>query len=193
MRLFQCAKSLFLAFLISTPLLSKAQTLQPGFDGQEYLEMLRIVAQQVDTLQRGKTPQPQYHTIAYRSTETALDNRWDLWLHKDKQTMVISLRGTTINGVSWLENFYCAMIPATGSLQVSDSTTFQYKLSNDPKATVHVGWTLGLALIAPDILQKIKLNYQEHTIKQIVIIGHSQGGAIAFLLHSYLHYLIESK
>lgn len=183
--------SLLLLVSISVTLRSNAQTLQPGFNAAEYLEMLRIVAQQMDTSHRGTVPRPEQYTREYRSTPTALDNRWDLWLDHDRKTMVVSLRGTTLAAESWLENFYSAMVPAKGSLQLNDSTTFHYKLSNDPKATVHIGWTLGLALMAPDIIGKIKEYHQRYQIKQLVVLGHSQGGALAFLLRSYLQYQVQ--
>jgi hypothetical protein len=67
---------------------SKAEAqLKPGFDKEEYHEMLRVCAQIVGTpaTDARKDLKPLYHTLAYRSDVTALDNRWDLWVHKKWQ------------------------------------------------------------------------------------------------------------
>jgi hypothetical protein len=104
--------------------------------------------------------------------------------------MVVSLRGTTSDKDSWLENFYCAMIPATGSLRLDTNYTFNYKFANDPKAMVHVGWAIGIGSLAPDIVARIR-EYYARGVRQVIIEGHSQGGALSFLLTSYLHYLTE--
>lgn len=186
-------KSLLLVLLLPAFMVTRAQTLQPGFDANEYLEMLRITSMHADSQHRKSIPSPESFQLVYRSTPTPLDNLWDLWTNANNSIIVISIRGTTLKAESWLENFYCAMIPAKGSLQTSDSTTFNYQFSNDPKATVHVGWTLGLAGMAPGMIAKIKEYYTTYHTKQIVVMGHSQGGALSFLLRSYLYYQVQQQ
>lgn len=169
------------------------QDLASGFSKAEYLQLLKIAASQGDTLQPGPnylTP-PEDYTRIYRSDEVGLKNRWDLWIDDEEQKLVISIRGTINDGVSWLENFYSTMVPATGELILDSQTTFTYRLAKDPKATVHAGWTLGLAYMAPSIVEQLSEQYNQHGIKSVYIMGHSQGGALAFLLTSYLHYLME--
>jgi hypothetical protein len=166
------------------------QVLQPGFDVDEYATMLRISANQVDMQFRGEIPKELDYTRVYRSPEVGLHNKWDLWMSKDKSIMVVSLRGTTSDMDSWLENFYSAMIPATGSLKLDSNYTFNYKFANDPKAMVHVGWAIGTGSLAPTIVARIK-EYYEKGVRQVIIEGHSQGGALSFLVTSYLHYLVE--
>lgn len=164
------------------------QSLQPGFNIQEYLEMLRITGHINDTsITREKPPAPLQYKPEHRSPVTGLMNQWDLWLRNDQKVGVISLRGTTQDVSSWLENFYSAMVPATGQLQLNDSTTFPYKLAESPDATVHIGWLVGVAHMAPSIAQHIKTCRQQG-VKEFIIIGHSQGGALSFLLRSWLHY-----
>jgi hypothetical protein len=166
--------------------------LKPGFDIQEYLELLRVSRQQTDSsIQYDQTPQPQYYRRLYRSAVGPLANRWEMWVHQ--KTAIISIRGTTTDGVSWLENFYAAMVPAIGQLHISDSTTFNYHLASHPQAAVHVGWLLGLADISPTVIQQLNQAYRKYGIKQVLLLGHSQGAAIAFLLRSHLGWLQQQN
>ncbi len=163
--------------------------LKPGFDPEEYYNLLKISVRQADTpWTKIKSAPPENCRLVYRAPETGLVNRWDLWVDDTHQTGIISIRGTNGTAPSWMENFYAGMIPAKGTLQLNDTTTFHYTMSNDPQAYVHAGWTLGMASMAPDIVSRIKACYQQG-IHEFIIVGHSQGGAIAFLLRSYLQYL----
>src|ERR1019366_2974663 len=174
-------------FLLLCNTLSNAQVLKSGFDADEYIGVLQRCAMQVDKAYRGDLPKEINYEKVYHSPEVGLHNKWDLWLSKDKSIMAINLRGTTSDPDSWLENFYSAMIPATGSLMLDGKKAFSYKFANDPKAMVHVGWAVGICSLIPDIIAKIK-EWNARGIKQIIVEGHSQGGALAFLLSSYLHY-----
>jgi Lipase (class 3) len=162
--------------------------LKPGFDKTEYLNLLEIFSRIDDTtLYRPHLPYPAGYTKVYRSKENGLKNRWELWYNKERSVAVICIRGTVAAASSWLENFYAAMVPAHGHIQLNDSITFSYRLATDTQAMVHAGWLLGMASMAPDIVSKIKESYARG-IHQFLIAGHSQGGAITFLLRSYLHY-----
>jgi hypothetical protein len=160
--------------LLLSPAIVPAQ-LQPGFNGHEYLGLLRLGADHS-------------YRLVYRSPESGLFNRWDMWYRDDDSVAVISIRGTVQDKASWLENFYAAMVPATGSLQISDSSRFDYQLAADPKATVHVGWLLGLGFLAPTMVDQVR-EADRRGIHAILIFGHSQGGALAYLTRSYLYYL----
>ncbi|AWW31713.1 lipase family protein [Echinicola strongylocentroti] len=179
---------LLLILVLGTPAALTAQTLQPGFDKEEYLEMIRVGASQIDTLK--SIDSPQKFERLYRSPEMGLKNRWELWI--GDQTALLSIRGTTADPVSWLANFYAAMVPAKGSLQLSSDFTFDYELATDPKAAVHVGWLIGTAFLSRDILPKLDSLYQGG-YKQLLITGHSQGGAISYLLTAHLRSLQKKK
>lgn len=175
-------------FLLPALVSIAQQKLQPVFDPKEYGELLSLTFHSSsipDSVQRKRTTDT-YH-LEYRSQEVGLQNRWTLYLRNDN-VAVIDIRGTINSSVSWVANFYAAMIPATGTLQLNDTTTFAYTLARDPKAAVHVGWTVSLAHLAPDIAQKINSYHKSRQVTEFLVMGHSQGGAIAFLLRSWLEY-----
>lgn len=179
---------LFLLFLFALLQVKAQQKLQPGYDGKEYRELLSLAFHSnsiADSTER-KTKKDIYERV-YRSPEVGLLNRWTLYLRNDN-VGAIDLRGTVNEMASWLENFYAAMIPATGSIQINDSTVFTYQLAADPKANVHVGWVIGIAHLAPDVENKINEYYKTKNVKEFLLFGHSQGGALAFLMRSYLEY-----
>ena len=163
------------------------QSLQPGFDKAEYVELLKVSAQFGDSTYVAKFPRPQRFRSVYRATVTGLDNLWDLWTDGGN-TAVVNVRGTTANSVSWLANFYAAMVPAKGELQLTDTDTFAYHLADNPRAAVHVGWLISTAFLSRDILPKLDSSYRRGT-RNVFIMGHSQGGAIAFLLTAHLYHL----
>jgi len=163
---------------------SQGSILQPGFDKTEFLELLKVSSRQGDSLYNPDLPAPEVFSMVYRSPVMGLDNRWDLWL-SDQHTAVISIRGTTKNQTSWLENFYAAMVPAKGRLRLSDDFSFDYHLCDDDKAAVHTGWLIATAFLSRDILPRLDTLSQKG-VRNVYIMGHSQGGAIAYLLTAHL-------
>ena len=177
---------LFFSFLVTLTVLG--QQLKPGFDKNEYKELMLISARTTAVPSYYKDfPEPSNFKMIYQSQPIGLDNLWDLWTN-DKNGAVISIRGTTEKPESWLANFYAAMVPAKGELKLNDKEVFNYQLATNPKAAVHVGWLISTAYLSKEIVPKIKELYRKGT-KDFLIIGHSQGGAISFLLTSYLYNL----
>jgi len=163
----------------------EAQILKPGFEKAEYIELLKMNGCQSDTIYPNATFRPANFDRIYRSPIVGLLNRWDLWVNHEHTIAGISIRATVGESLSWLGNFYSGMIPATDSILLNNGKTFNYKLSEDKKSAVHVGWTIGLGSMAGDILQKIDSCYKSG-IKDFYIVGHSQGGAISYLLTAYV-------
>jgi hypothetical protein len=158
--------------------------LKAGFSKTEFTELLKVSSRQGDTLYNKDLPAPEKFTMIYRSPEMGLANRWDLWVSEDS-IACISIRGTTNHQISWLDNFYAAMVPAKGTLKISNETVFPYHLSDDPQAAVHTGWLISTAFLSMDIIPKIDSLYPLG-YKDFYIIGHSQGGAISYLLTALL-------
>ncbi|HTO16779.1 MAG TPA: lipase family protein [Edaphocola sp.] len=185
--MFTKTTSLLFLFLFAK-VFAFGQQLHPGFDKNEYKELMLISARTTASPDYYKDyPEPSNFRMIYQSKPIGLDNLWDLWTN-DKNVAVISLRGTTEKPESWLANFYAAMVPAKGELKLNDKEVFHYQLAQNPKAAVHVGWLLSMAYLSKEIVPKIDSLYKTGT-KEFLIMGHSQGGAISFLLTSYLYNL----
>ncbi len=166
-----------------------AQKLTPGFDPVEYRTMLAISARQADTaLFKPNLPYPIRFNLVYSSPVAGLANRWFLWTNVKEKILVVSIRGTVMEKSSWMENFYAITTPATGSISIDSGKVFKYKLAGDSMATLHAGWLIGLASMAEEATSKIR-EYYNYGYKDLIIMGHSQGGAIGFLFRSYLEYL----
>jgi hypothetical protein len=186
---------IFLFVLIWSPLRVSAQTgqLKPGFDKAEYTELMYMHFLLYDSTMadpnkpRFVPPSPSHFKSIYRSPVLGMDNRWELW-KSDQSVVAINVRGTTQTPVSWLQNFYAAMVPARGELKLSNSFTFKYNLTDNPRAGVHIGWLIGTAYLARDIVPKIDSCYKAG-MREFLIMGHSQGGGIAYLLTSHLYAL----
>jgi hypothetical protein len=166
-------------------------TIRPGFDKTEFLELLKISSYQGDTLYNPDLPPPLKFTKIYRSKTVGLDNRWDLWV-SDHSVAVISIRGTTPEKISWLQNFYAAMVPAIGTLKLSNDFSFDYHLCDDHKAAVHTGWLIAAAFLSRDIMPQMD-SLAQYGVRQFYIMGHSQGGAIAYLLTAHFRDLQKQK
>lgn len=188
----QIALSCLLSSLLLLTTTATAQNLQPGFDKAEYLETLKINYKAHIKLDKWATEkgmtEPENYTFIYRSPVVAFDNIWDLWVHKNKRVALIAVQGSIQTSASFLANLYAAMIPAKGELQLDKDFKFNYTLSDNPNAAVHVGWCVAMAYLSPTVLHQIDSCYKAG-IKDFIVTGHSQGGGIVFLLNAYLQHL----
>jgi hypothetical protein len=165
-----------------------AQHLKAGFDKAEYNELMKVsIASTANQAYIDTLPKPERFKMLYQSAPMGMDNLWDLWIDQNN-VAAISIRGTTLNAISWLANFYAAMVPAKGELQVTKDYLFKYQLAENPRATVHTGWLLSLAYLGKDIMPRIDSLYKTG-VKEFLVMGHSQGGAIAYLLTAHLYQL----
>ena len=182
---------LFLYFIIFISVNANSQKiLKIGFDAIEYREVLSINSHHFDTLLGKYTLPDPISKMVYRSPEIGMGNRWDYW-KTSNNVGIISIRGTAPTKVSWLENFYAAMVPSTGEIRNTDSTVFKYKLAKDSKAYIHVGWLFGLSFMAEDINKMMHDEYK-NGVRNFIIVGHSQGGVLAMMLRSYLEYTADA-
>lgn len=182
---------IFLFILLGSTRFSFAQ-LSPGFSPTEYKDFLGITAGSVqDSVFIKGIPQNPNLKRIYESPIVGLENRWYLWIDQTRKVAWMTIRGTANNPTSWLANFYSALIPAQGKMKITDTNTFEYQLSADPKAAVHVGWTLSTGALAETLVPKMDSLYNSG-YRDFVVSGHSQGGAISYLMTAHLYNLRES-
>ncbi|NMH27820.1 lipase family protein [Flavobacterium silvaticum] len=178
----------FLLVLLLISLGSQAQELKPGFDQFEYLQLLRAYARWGDSTYYKQIPESRTYKKKgrkYRSEEVGFMNSWEMY-ETPSQT-VISIRGSTGDQISWMANFYCAMVPAIGTMKLNDSTSFDYHFADHPQAAVHIGWAVSACFLLPDIVRKIHDRYSKNR-KDFIIFGHSQGAGIAYFVTAQLKY-----
>ncbi|HMP91858.1 MAG TPA: lipase family protein [Phnomibacter sp.] len=183
------AKHLLIAACLWAGSVHSQPGLQPGFNRQEYADVLwlgfygisdSLADQQTFSLEHGS-----YRRV-FRTAEVGLYNRAELYVRHDS-VVVLNLRGTVNKPESWLENFYSAMVPASGTMMLDANTRFDYTLATNPAAAVHVGWLVGLGFLAREfgpVLEQL----MQRGLTQLLVVGHSQGGALSFLATAYLHH-----
>ncbi len=93
--------------------------------------------------------------------------------------------------MSWLENINSAMIPAEGTMKLRGES-FDYCFAKDEGASVHTGYALGIAFLRQDLLFHIE-DLNRKGVHDIIITGHSQGGALSNLTLAYLENLPKER
>ncbi len=128
---------------------------------------------------------PKDYRRVFTSEVKGLDNKFQVY--RSGNTGVINFRGSTDKLVSWLENIYSAMVPAIGVIHYNEQD-YPYKFAEDTLAAVHSGYALGISLLSPQLIQQIE-DLNQNGIYDILITGHSQGGALAHLCRAYFENL----
>ncbi len=165
---------------------------EPGFMKNEAVKLMRVTRypflkdKKRDSLMTAELPG---FKIIHKVDSIALDNAWCILTSGNRG--IISFRGTTDNPISWLENFYAAMIPAIGEVTAPSGKVVQYKFADDPRAGVQAGWSLALLVMSKEIINEIKI-LNSKNIYEFYITGHSQGGALALLFRALLEHLPDS-
>lgn len=156
------------------------QKLVPGFNISEYRECISMAShwqtQAVDSIYF--TTPPTAFERRYSSPIMGFDNLWELWEGRDS-VLAVSIRGSVMTEKSWMSNFHAAMVPASGTVHLGHDMA--YSLSDDSLAHVHVGWLVSMLVLAEDIEHKLDSAYA-CGYRDVILTGHSQGGAICFLL-----------
>lgn len=152
---------------------------QTGLDKSEMRDMIAICNSFtfIDLYKSDKNIIPKDYHKVYTSGVFGMDNKFQIY--KKNHTAVIHFRGSTDKQVSWLENIYAAMIPAQGVINL-EGEDFPYHFADDTSAAVHSGYSLGLAFMHAELIDRIKI-LNDDGIYDIIITGHSQGGSLANL------------
>lgn len=176
-------------------------TFTPGFNSQEALPLLAMLAQLEEDPQSvfplTMPPFPTGWTVIFDSGSFGpFDNRWQLVSNTQTGQHAVLIRGTVDEAGSIIDDLLSVMIPANSQLglQLGDtSLTLKYQLAaaNNTNAGVHLGFTLAMLILLYDpekgILWKLLENVPQGA--NVFVAGHSQGAAIATLLRSCLSYL----
>jgi hypothetical protein len=118
-----------------------------------------------------------------------MDNKFEVY--ENGEIGVINYRGSTEKIMSWVENFYSAMIPAKGTITIEDEL-HEYVFAKNENTAVHAGYSLTVVLLSEKIIKEVKA-LNKKGIYHIVITGHSQGGALATMTRAYLENLHEGE
>ncbi|TSJ45794.1 lipase family protein [Fluviicola chungangensis] len=163
-----------------------------GFDAKEARDLIQICNSftYLDLEGSDEAILPKEYVRIYSSPAYGMDNLFQVYVNQSKTKAVLNFRGSTDKKSSWLENMYSSLVPAKDTI-FKGETTFSYTCAEDPDAAVHAGYILGLSYCADDILKQIQ-NLNKQGIYTIYITGHSQGGALAQMARSWLHFLPKS-
>ncbi|MDX2359978.1 MAG: lipase family protein [Crocinitomicaceae bacterium] len=181
-------------FLILSTILLVAHTsqaqLSSGMKAEEARDMIQLCNSYTYLELYGDDSDiiPNGYKRIYTSPTLGMDNKFQVYV-KGGNIGVINFRGSTAKKISWMENMYSALIPIQGEISIQERT-YQYKYGTDPTASVHSGFALSLAYMHDEIIDQIvQLNSQG--VYNIMITGHSQGGALAIMLAASLKHSDE--
>lgn len=123
------------------------------------------------------------------------NNAWKLWQKKgDDKTYALAVRGTIEDKASIMEDIIATSVSATQvHIAVGDNRNLPFTLAAVPGSETHLGFVYGLAVLMfhkdIGILKQIKEKVPPGS--KIYISGHSQGAAIATMVHAFLYYAIH--
>jgi hypothetical protein len=180
---------IFVLLLLS---ISLSAQLKSGFDKNEARDMIALCNSFtfLKLFNSDRDIVPASYEKVYTSGVYGLDNKFQVW--RNASVAVIVFRGSTAEKSSWLENMYSVMIPANGKIVLPGMDTLIYRFAKADSACVHAGWSLGISFLIQDVIHEIRLLNSEGVF-DIIITGHSQGGALAHLCRAYLENLSKGK
>jgi len=132
---------------------------------------------------------PEGFNLSYTSDVLSMDNKFQIY--ENGEIAILNYRGSTNKAISWVENCYSAMIPANGTI-IIDGESSDYVFSNEENAAVHAGYGLTIVVLS-DVLKEQVKGLNAKGIYNIIITGHSQGGALGTLTRAYLEHFPKGE
>lgn len=122
-----------------------------------------------------------------------LNNAWLLAQStSDPGHVAIAIRGTVGEWTSILADAYATTTPAYAGIEYPKDRPLPIVFAATPNAEVHLGFGYAAfsLLFHPErgILTQLQQQQARQPITRISITGHSQGAAVATLIHAFLHY-----
>lgn len=122
-----------------------------------------------------------------------LNNAWLLAQSaSDPGHIAIAIRGTVGEWTSILADAYATTTPAFAGIEYPKNTPLPIAFAATPNAEVHLGFGYAAfsLLFHPErgILAQLEQQQKRQNITRISITGHSQGAAVATLIHAFLYY-----
>ena len=182
---------LFYTIALSLISISSFGQLKPGFDTNEVKYTIAMCNSFNFIKQYGSNNSiiPEEFNLLYTSDILSMDNKFEIY--ENGTIGVINYRGSTDKIISWVENCYSAMIPAKGVIRFNE-VDYAYSFAEDTDAAVHAGYALTVVILSEKIIEQIQI-LNDKGINDIVITGHSQGGALATMTRAYLEHLPKGK
>lgn len=127
------------------------------------------------------------------------NNGWQFWQKGQSDVYAIVIRGTESNRQSISQDAIATSISANAILEVGTADDgkrywLPLVLASTPQAETDLGFTYGAATLLFHRDDGILATLRERNPKpgsKIFITGHSQGAAIATLVHAYIHHAIN--
>jgi hypothetical protein len=118
------------------------------------------------------------------------DNAWEFWRKAESNQYAVVVRGTVENFGSIMDDVLATTLKSDGFLEVGpQKKRLPLRFAPVEDGAIHLGFTWGAAILTfhkeKGILREL-LNIPNNS--EIYITGHSQGAAIATLLHALLYY-----
>jgi hypothetical protein len=174
--------------------------LQPGFSPLEALGLLTICysincnrtgvkpGKSIGPVNLPAPPDPDhYHWELDHDPGKAVlaDNYWQIWKNTEiPGQYALAFRGTTTNADSAVEDVAIILVHPH-----IDILGHKVKLARNHKAKVHAGHLAAFAaLMVDDIFLVLEEYVNLKGMTDLLLVGHSQGAALATLCHAFLHY-----